>query len=252
MDQLARSKRKGRPKQPSPTFHLPYELWDHETLPTIRPKDTNGLPVAGSSGIILFKFHVDESVQASHPVWASGLYDNPPLPEEDALLPSLPQVMNASVFQHLQPMVKMARETTITRPLSDVEVTSILSGSTIQPGTLRLTGDVDTMDTGGLDTDFMSRSLESFVALASQPVASGSSDVYGLTHRLPALSTPVDNSPLGPISSGSSLRARKQAKKLASELPGGAATPVPKRMRPEEEQEVEGDLKGDGAFLDSL
>jgi len=246
IDQAARSKRKGRPKQPSPTFHLPYELWDHTTLPVLRAKDSNGLPVSGATGIILFNFHVDKDVQAEHPEWARGLYDNPPNPDEDALLPSLEDVMNASVYQHLKPMVKSAREAAVGRSLSADEVTEIINRPTApkQVNTLDESENADAT----LDGDFVSRSLESFVALASQPAHSLP---YGTSNPLSSLPS-LDSSTIGP-SPGSSIRARKQAKRLTSELPGGAATPVAKRKRADEgEVEVEDDLRGDGAFLNSL
>lgn len=161
--------------------------------------------------------------------------------------------MNASVYQHLQPMAKVARDAAIARPLSPEEVTEILSRPAVR--------NVNTME----DPDspegiaFMSRSLESFVALASQP-ANSSNDPFVLAHASPiAPLANIDGSLIGP-SPGSSIRARKQSKRLASELPGGAATPVPKKRRATEEDgdgeevevEVEGDLKGDGSFLDSL
>jgi len=256
IDQAARSKRKGRPKQPATTFHLPYDLWDHQSLPILRPKDANGLPVSGAAGIILFKFHVDEAVQAQHSEWAKGLYDNPPLPEEDARLSSLETVMNASVYQHLQPMAKVARDAAIARPLSPEEVTEILSRPAVR--NVNTMEDPDSPE-GITDPAFMSRSLESFVALASQP-ANSSNDPFVLAHASPiAPLANIDGSLIGP-SPGSSIRARKQSKRLASELPGGAATPVPKKRRATEEDgdgeevevEVEGDLKGDGSFLDSL
>ena len=214
---------------------------------------------------------MDEKVQADHPDWAKGLYDHPPLPEEDALLPSLSQVMNTSVYQHLKPMVKSAREAGIARTLGTEEVNEILSRP-MAPRTLA-SGMLDDPespdDNGNLESDFMSRSLESFVALASQP-GNASTIKNPYINPLAGLSS-MDHSALnstagtgvgagvgmGP-SPGSSIRARKQSKRLASELPGGAATPVPKRRRGRGEDgemegvEVEGDLKGDGDFLDSL
>ena len=112
------------------------------------------------------------------------------------------------------------------------------------------------------EADLMSRSLESFVALSSQ-----NTPLAIISHHDPFILDPVSLAGLpstdtfvGP-SPGSSVRARKQSKKLASELPGGAAMPVPKRWRGKAEDaviegdegvEVELDLRGDGAFLDSL
>ena len=160
--------------------------------------------------------------------------------------------MNAGVYSHLMPMVKESREAAIARPsLSHEEVSEILSRPTL-PRTLPSTNQADDPESAAADAnlepDFMSRSLESFVALASN------ANPY-VPAPLGASSSAAEIAGVGP-SPGSSIRARKQAKRLASELPGGAATPVPKRKRAREEEkeevQVERDLKGDGTFLDTL
>ena len=258
IDQATKGKRKGRPKQPAPTFHLPYELWDKTSLPILRPKDSNGLPVAGAAGSILFRFHVSKQVQLEHPEWARGLYDNPPLPDEDALLPSLPEVMNASVYSHLRPRVKAAREAISVPFLTSGEVAEINSRPPMS-GTDNLP-DVDTPDTSfdlAASADIISRNLDSLFALSTNPfIGTSTSTTTGPPNAGGGL---PDTAP----STGTSLRARKQNKRFANELPGGAATPVPKRRRgregmevegegDEENREVEGDLQGDGAFLQSL
>jgi hypothetical protein len=274
-------KRKGKPKQPSPLFHLPSELWDKSSLPQLRPKSAEtGLPMPGTSGIILFKFHVDEKVQQEHPEWAEGLYDNPPVPETDQFLPSLTDVMNASVFAYLKTRVKAAREAAYSvNLLSADEVVEINSRPPIDLDSLpNLPEDLGPSESSGLDLNNLPQGLDSLFGLApyqfGNAAASGSGSgsnggmdgFNGLDSLLgmggsasPASAVPnLAGSSIGP-SPGSSLRARKQSKRMASELPGGAATPVAKRKRdvaPEnvgdEAQEVEGDLMGDNAFLESL
>ena len=263
VDQAARSKRKGRPKQPSPTFHLPYDLWDHDTLPVLRAKDASGLPISGAAGIVLFRFHVEEAVQSEHPEWAQGLYDNPPLPEEDALLPSLPALMNSQAYQHLKPMTKAGLESAVARPLSLDEIEQISSRPRGPHNERKHDDGVQTPQATSTlnEADLMSRSLESFAALTSNnatlPISTN--DPFILDPNSLA-NLPSTETTAGP-SLGSSVRARKQSKKSASELPGGAAMPVPTRWSVKKEHvvldgdegvEVDVDLRGDGAFLDSL
>jgi hypothetical protein len=246
-DQNARFKRKGRPKQPAPTFHLPAELWDRTSLPIIKPKDHNGLPLSGSAGIILFRFHVDEAVQQAFPDWADKLYDNPPVPEEDVLLPSLSEVMEASVFSHLRPRVKALRDASIVRRLSPEEVIEVNA----RPPPPEEPSVPDTSVDFG--TDFMSKSLDEIFSITNSPfVVPGSSTMI----QLPEVSSPSN----GP-SAGSSVRARRQAKRAATETPGGAATPVVKRVKTQGmadiaeqivEKQVEEGIQGDTAFLAGL
>ncbi|RSH94882.1 hypothetical protein EHS25_004688 [Saitozyma podzolica] len=252
-DQASRIKRKGRPKQPAPTFHLPPSLWDRSTLPTLRPKDAQGLPVSGAQGIILFKFHVDEMVQAEYPEWAQGLYDNPPIPEEDALLPSLPEVMGASLYASLKPRIKALRASADVQLLLPGEVLAINSGPDELPpasasaldqlesasasvpmgntptGPIPVSVSTEAEEELQLEdidlgtSEFMSRNLESFVAMAAAQTSN-------------------------PTWDGSSVRARKQSKRSAREVPGGAATPVAKRLRSELGGAVgHGDVEGEGA-----
>lgn len=290
LDQATKMRRKGRPKQPAPTFHMPSELWDRSNLPLLRPKDAQGLPVSGAGGIILFKFHIDEKVQQDYPDWAQGLYDNPPVPEEDRLLPNLTDVMSANAFYHLKPRVRQSRDAAIIVRLSPEEVQDVLTRpdtdqTPIGTGTLDesvVAASVAAAASGGdpdasfdLSTaDFMSaRGLESIVALASSqlvnPFATPAhpTGVPASAHFPPNLQAThaalmpygVDVSPAttaggtihGP-SPGSSVRARRQAKRMMSEVPGGAATPVAKKRRPAGEPEPEVDLSGDASFLDSL
>lgn len=244
-DQSSKFKRKGKPKAPAPTFHLPKELWDTTTLPIIKPKDHNGLPIAGSAGLVLFRFHVDEEVQKTHPEWARGLYENPPVPEEDVLLPNLSDVMEASVYSHLRPKVKDLREATSPARLSAEEV-KVVNERPMQEEITK----GDETPTIDYTQDFMSKSLDSLFAITNNPFAMSGA---AATATLPEASP-------GP-SLGSSQRARRQAKRLASELPGGAATPVMKRTKKEGvpdiaeqivEKQVEEGLQGDKSFLEAL
>ncbi|TXT07488.1 hypothetical protein VHUM_03208 [Vanrija humicola] len=284
-DQSARLRRKGRPKQPAPTFHLPPELWDRTNLPLLRPKDAQGLPVAGVGGIILFKFHVDEKVQQDFPDWAQGLYDNPPVAEEDNLLSNLPDVMSANAFYHLKPKVKQMSDAAKVTRLSPEEVQAILArpdmdhqpplldetGAAVAAATAAANADPDT--SFDLTTDFMSaRGLESIVALASgqllnpfvAPTAAHASTSAAATLAHAHAANPlaalgglgdVTGSPVvhGP-SAGSSVRARKQAKRMMSEVPGGAATPVPRKRRREGDIDPSEsvDMSGDASFLETL
>jgi hypothetical protein len=305
VDQASRMKRKGRPKQPSPIFHLPPELWDRSTLPVLRPKDAQGLHVSGAQGIILFRFHVDERVQAEFPDWARGLYDNPPILPEDALLPSLPEVMGASLYAALKPKIRAARDAATVRVLSAQEVEEINSrpeeaaggpstparaltpapaGNTGNDASVESQANQNPMGQGEDDlqlddidlgtTDFMSRNLESFVALA----AAQAQNPFIAVNPLTAMSGLHGVQP-GP-SPGSSVRARKQAKRFGSEVPSGAAMPVAKRARgvgvgmgassgaeagagigeggvggggvKDGEEEMDNEIGGDRAFLESL
>lgn len=259
-DQSAKQRKKGRPKQPAPTFHLPQELWDQSSLPPLRAKDAHGLPVA-SGGIILFRFHVDERVQEQFPDWAAGLYDNPPVSDEDKLLPNLPDIMNTNAFLHIKPKAKLAREAAIVPRMTAEEIREVLADTdTHQPATLDETSaavaaaaaaEGDSFDL--TNADFMNRGLESIVALASSggllnPFTSPTPASLG-SHSLLPMSLDVSHAH-GP-SAGSSVRARRQAKRMMSEVPGGAATPVPKRRKADDEDE-EVDISGDASFLDSL
>ena len=246
-DQNSRFKRKGKPKQPAPTFHLPPELWDRSVLPNIKAKDHNGLPLSGSNGIVLFRFHVDEAVIQAFPEWAAKLYDNPPVPEEDVLLPSLGEVMDASVFIHLKPRVKALREASTVQKLSAEEVAEINARPPPPPESPTADPSVD------FTNDFVTKSLDEIFQLTNNPfVVPGSSTII----QFPESS----GTPSGP-SAGSSVRARRQAKRAATETPGGAATPVPKRVKAQGmadiaeqivEKQVEEGLQGDTAFLSGL
>ncbi|WVQ93692.1 hypothetical protein IAU59_000768 [Kwoniella sp. CBS 9459] len=285
-DMTARSRRKGRPKQPNPTFHLPPQLWDQRNLPTLRAKDANGLPISGAQGIVLFRFHVDESVQRENAEWAKGLYDNPPIPEEDAASPSLPEVMGMPIYAHLKPLVKEARERANPALLSDEEVEEInnrvitsdtaieVDQSILDPSSLGVGVSVGGLDTS-TDGEYMtfaalSRLTEPSGSPSTTPTGNAASaspigvDAIGgnglsistpthsqlhshptLSHQhtltqpfslptqtanpLTGLSGIVEHTS-GP-SPGSSMRARKFGKRYASEIPGGAAQPVPKKKR---------------------
>ncbi|EIW68940.1 hypothetical protein TREMEDRAFT_57045 [Tremella mesenterica DSM 1558] len=218
-DQIARARRKGRPKAPAPTFHLPSSLWDRTSLPLLRPKDSQGLPMSGAPGLILFKFHVDPQVQRDNPDWAEGLYDTPPIPDSDALFPSLSEVMSSARHQHLIIRAQIAKQAADVTPLGPEEIQDVLNR----------TEDMDVDPDGSFEL-----------------VTDGGGATEGL-------STLVDLQELGPPSigdgqivgpsPGSSVRARKQAKRSAAELPGGAAMPVAKRLRDDETGDEGGELE---------
>ncbi|KAL7420018.1 hypothetical protein Q5752_004982 [Cryptotrichosporon argae] len=275
-DQAGRVRRKGRPKQPAPAFHLPPELWDENTLPTLRPKDPHGLPLYGAPGVVLFRFHVDEKVAARFPEWAAGLYDNPPVSDEDALLPGLTDVMASSAYAHLKPRVRHALAAATVRKMDADEVEAVLAAPDDLVGTVTPIAGATGSGGGALppaldepDLDFMStRGLENFVNLVHggpllQPFGPGAG--MGVGVGVGALSPAGPSNPFAPTTgasaaaaspgergAGSSLRARKQAKRLASEVPGGAAMPVPKRRRDRADANDDIDLSGDASFLESL
>ncbi|OCF73509.1 hypothetical protein I204_05351 [Kwoniella mangroviensis CBS 8886] len=242
-DMNARARKKGRPKQPNPTFHLPSRLWDKSTLPTIRPKDASGLPITGTPGIVLFKFHVDEQVQKDNPEWAKGLYDNPPIPDEDSSLPSLPEVMSMGIYTSFKSQLKEAKEKSNPKLMSAEEVEemnnriinpddaieidqSMLDSTTLQNenGTPPTTG-------GDYATLIALNKLNNLANSGSETAENPSTSAFTTSQHNPlgGLSG-IGEHAIGP-SPGSSMRARKLGKRSVSEVPGGAATPVPKRRR---------------------
>ncbi|BEI95319.1 hypothetical protein CcaverHIS631_0102680 [Cutaneotrichosporon cavernicola] len=253
-DQNSKVRRKGRPKQPAPTFHLPPELWDRSLLPVLRKKQADGMPQPTGNGIVLFKFHVDEKVLEQYPDWAAGLYDTPPVPDEDRLLPSLSDVMNANAFYHLKPRIKQLRSESVVLHMTPEEVQATLADPSLEETQAAVAAATLEDDFTALAPGYdwsTGRGLESVIAMAAgfqpiqQPILPLNLDLPGTQH--------------GP-SPGSSVRARKQAKRMMSEVPGGAATPVPKRQKTEGVGEVEGEaevevdieLNGDTSFLDAL
>ncbi|WRT63867.1 uncharacterized protein IL334_000792 [Kwoniella shivajii] len=269
-DMNARARKKGRPKQPNPTFHLPFHLWERSTLPLLRPKDASGLPVSGAPGIVLYKFHVDEKVQQENTEWAKGLYDNPPIPDDDSNLPNLSDVMSMGIYASLKPLLKEAKEKANPRILSKEEVEDInnkeisteepmeLDQSILDPATLSIgvglgegtnnnNSDYATLlalnrltaaaNPGGDETP-NSSSNTSPVPLPQTPGSTSTSNAinnlanpfsHSTSNPLAGLSG-ITEHVLGP-SFGSSIRARKLGKRSVSEFPGGAATPVPKRIK---------------------
>ena len=213
-----------------------------------------------SQGIVLFRFHVDEQVIKANPEWAEGLYDNPPIPEGDALLPQLNQVMDATVYQHLRPLVKYTRDSMNIARLTPEQVREVLDSpddthkatiapmvdafANVQPPT------AGALEQGGINLDL---SLETLVSMtqnsymATNPLANqlalaamdshshdqGSGTGTGTGSGAGGGS----GSPSGPGSRqvkmfpGSSQQARKMGKRTASEAPGGAVEPVPKRIK---------------------
>lgn len=243
-DQNARIKRKGKPKTPAPGFHLPNDLWDRSALPPLRPKDDDGLPVSGGQGIVLFRFHVDPQVIEANPEWARGLYDNPPIPEADNLLPHLTQVMNATVYQHLVPLVKLTRDsvhvprfppdqihdmlqTTQTASHADPSASEADAG-TIGPMIEAFHSAQPSSDSSNINLDL---SLETLVYMTQNSYMA----TNPLANQLALASVNPDElkPPPPKIWPGSSQQARKMGKRTASEAPGGAVEPVPKRVKGE-------------------
>lgn len=255
-DQNSKVRRKGRPKQPAPTFHLPPELWDRSQLPVLRKKQADGMPLPSGAGIVLFKFHVDDKVQEQYPDWAAGLYDTPPVPDEDKLLPTLADVMNANAFYHLKPRIKQLRAEAIVPRMTPEEVQEVLAsdGATLEETHAAVAAAAGLEDDFNLTPayDYLSgRGLENIITMAS------GMGVNAFTQPIqqPLIPLPLElpGAQHGP-SPGSSVRARKQAKRMMSEVPGGAATPVPKKHKAAEEAdpEIDMELSGDASFLAAL
>lgn len=278
-DQNSKIRRKGRPKQPAPTFHLPPELWDRSQLPVLRKKQADGMPLPSGPGIVLFKFHVDDKVQEQFPDWAAGLYDTPPVPDEDKLLPTLADVMNANAFYHLKPRIKQLRAEAVVPRMTPEEVQEVLASDT---ATLEETHAAVAAAAGIAEDDFNAalaspgaydylsgRGLESVIAMASNlnafapsiaPTTPGNAQPQAQTqHTAPIIPLSLEmptGTPHGP-SPGSSVRARKQAKRMMSEVPGGAATPVPKKPKTDDGTEHDGagidmEISGDASFIEAL
>ena len=238
-------KRKGRPKQPAPLFHVPSELWDRDSLPIIKPKDHNGLPISGAMGQILFRFHVDTRIQEENPGWAAGLYDNPPVPDEDLHLANLSEVMEASIFAHLRPQVKALRQAATVTQLSLEEIAEVLSRPTPSPD------DPIEPDNQDLTTEFMARSLDSMFNLTNHPFAIPGSNTI----------IPYPEAAQVKPGAGSSAKARRLTKRDVNEAPTGSATPVAKKFRSnamvdytaeDVVDQVEGVIEGDKNFLEGL
>lgn len=254
-------KRKGKPKGPAPGFHLPPDLWDVSALPPIRPKDYQGLPVEKSSGLILFKFHVDPKIIAKYPDWAKDLYDNPPIPDGDNLLPSLGDVMNTSAYQHLRPAVKLMHDLHNIPRLSPDQVQAVLDqpDEEIQPVVNSVFDDMfkaEPSTSTDLGSDSIDISLDSLVNMTENPYLAAS-----------RLTTTLENSGMSDlgtpsrITPGTSVQARKMGKRTATLPPGGAAMPVPKRHKGDgngstlgdgEQDEVDQEVSIDSAFLAGL
>jgi hypothetical protein len=248
-------KRKGKPKGPAPGFHLPAELWDRSNLPLLRRHDNDGLPIPGIDGIILFRFQVDERVAAEFPEWAQGLYDNPPIPEGDNLLPSLNEVMNSNAYQHLKPLVKLTREAFNVPRLSAQEV-EVINAQPAEEITATITPILDAF----AKTEPL-QDLSNVNMTENHYMAAGSLD-----SQLAQFDSATDNGNIAASAAGTpskpplgtSVHARKMGKKIALP-PGGAATPVAKRFKTDGQtmgqsayNEAEEDLVADAGFLEAL
>lgn len=211
--------------------------------------------------MVLFRFQIDEQVIRDHPEWAQGLYDNPPVPDEDILLPNLSDIMENTVFANLKPGVKALKEAATVRRLSMEEIAEVLSRPTPPPEEPSAVVEQDS-STIEFSQDFMAKSLDSLFALNNNPfsTAGPSTSPLPMPEAAETATAAPAGTPSGP-SLGSSVRARRQAKRMANELPGGAAAPVAKRVRKEGmsdiaeqivEKQVEEGIKGDIAFLEAL
>ena len=231
-------------------------MWDHSVLPTLRPKDSEGLPIPGAQGLFLFRFQVDEKVAAENAMWAEGLYDNPPIPETDALLPSLQEVMAGNIFQHLRPIVKLVRDFHHPRHLTPQEVEAINAQPvedivpTIQPINDAFAAAMPLQE---IDLDI---SLDTLVNMTdNQYMVSGSLDSQ--LANLEASGSGVGvGTPSKPIL-GTSVQARRMGKRSSLLPPGGAAMPVPKRFKADPEtmglhNQPENELGEDAGFLEEL
>lgn len=251
-------KRKGKPKGPAPGFHLPRELWDYSALPTLRPKDSEGLPVPGTQGLFLFRFQVDDKVVAENAMWAEGLYDNPPIPEGDALLPSLQEVMVSNAFQHLRPIVKHMREFCDVKQMTAEEIEAVLAqpDEEVVP-TITAVNDAMKNDIPSSDSvnDTLDLSLDTLVKMTeNQYLVPGSLDSQ--LANLEATDTGVGIGTPSKSSLGTSVHARRMGKRTSLLPPGGAAMPVPKRFKADpgtmglhDYTEPENELVADAGFL---
>lgn len=245
-EQASQLKGKGKPRQPAPTFHLPPELWAKGAayLPKLRPRGADGLPLeTDPAGIVLFKWHVDEDVQRAYPEWAAGLYDEPPVPTADEPLPDLQRVMRTREFANLLVDMRLA--------------TSAAAADTTDDG-------VDRSNDADLGTLPSVRELVPADHPAVHPAALAGGGGPSVPPEIdPALADPTDT-PRGPRP-GTSLRARKQSKRSARQAPEGAAVPVAKRPKPQDDgvslnpsptaddaEPINGALEQDKAFITGL
>ncbi|WVQ76655.1 hypothetical protein IAR50_006329 [Cryptococcus sp. DSM 104548] len=264
-DQIAQAKKKGKPKQPNPTFHVPPELWMRSEPPALRPKDANGLPLSGAPGLILFKFHVSQEAIDMYPEWAKGLYDNPPIPAEDEALPTLAELLSTPQYSRLRQLLHVAKARMYPKRLDDEQIAQINSGMDLShlegvyvpylgtgdngPGSAPITleGEGEYMTT----FEALSRLASNTHGGSPRPELVGPSGSSGISNEAgnwmyhspgPSTSQPsaTPNPPPAPSATtpavesekqGSSQRARRLGKRGASEFPGGAATPVAKRPR---------------------
>ena len=260
-DQSSRLKRKGKPKGPAPGFHLPRELWEYSTLPALRPKDAEGLPIPGTQGLFLFRFQVDEKVAAENAMWAEGLYDNPPIPEGDSLLPSLQEVMANNAFQHLRPIVKSTREFCDVKQFTPQEIEAINAqpDEDIVP-TIAAVNDAfnNAIPLQDLTNDGLDLSLDTLVKMTEdQYLVPGSFNSQ--LANLEATDGSVGVGTPSKSALGTSAHARKMGKRTSLLPPGGAAMPVPKRFKADpgsmglhDYNEPDNELVADAGFLGEL
>ncbi|ODN75215.1 hypothetical protein L202_06412 [Cryptococcus amylolentus CBS 6039] len=265
-DQIAQAKKKGKPKQPNPTFHLPPELWMRTEPPALRPKDANGLPLSGAPGLVLFRFHVSQEAIDMYPEWAKGLYDNPPIPAEDEGLPTLAEILSTPPYARLRHLLHVAKARMYPKRLDDEQIAQINSGIDLSHlegiyvpylGTgdngqgsapITLEGEGEYMTTFAALSQLASNSHGGSPRpeLAGPPGSSGLSNdaANNWLYHSPGPSTsqpsgtpgppPAPSAPTAVAESekqGSSQRARRLGKRMASEVPGGAVTPVAKHPR---------------------
>jgi hypothetical protein len=211
--------------------------------------------------LILFKFHVDPRVIAKYPEWARDLYDNPPIPDGDNLLPSLGDVMNSTVYQHLRPAVKLMHDLHNIPRMSSEQIDAVLAqpDEEIQPAVNAVFDEMfkaePTTDLSSVNIDL---SLDSLVNMTENPYLANNPLANRLTTTLETSGMSDMGSPFK-VTPGTSVQARKMDKRTATLPPGGATMPVPKRQKLDgstlgdgQQDEVDQEVSADSAFLAGL
>lgn len=234
-------------------------------------------------------------MQRENPDWAKGLYDNPPIPPEDEALPKLSDLLSQPVYAGLRQIVHEAKDRANPKVLTNEQIEqinsgvdlSLLEGLNVPPAGLEGEGEYMTFaaltqlaSNSEVNSSRPSGLPEQLVVHDDAPSTPNHSHVHSafpsssitaatpLTTHIPGVGpSPIPLPYTGTDASsaarsGTSMRARKLGKRAASEFPGGAATPVPKRQRivgalenegeEDRDAEVEVVLGGDAAFLEEI
>lgn len=200
----------------------------------------------------------------AYPEWSKDLYDNPPIPEGDNLLPSLGDVMASSVYHHLRPAVKVLRDLHNVPQMSAEQIEAVLAqpDEEIQPTLGPVLEDMfkaePTADLS-MSADNLDLSLDSLVNMTDNPYLSNAFSTR-LGSSLESSDAPEQQTlPEWKPAPGTSVQARKMGKRTATMPPGGAAMPVPKRSKgdgssigDEQYEETSREVDSDTGFLDGL